>query len=197
MPNYAWTCRACSQRNEPQFEMCSNCECPAYSSLKQSEAYRAGTVDRSVNPARRNKEEFVPLETYQLVVRIRRTVIAYLISGGVAFVALAYLAFQYWNLSSTRTGGALVAWLTVALTFGPTAIFLYSLRCPRCSKAWLAQSHSHDRDGAFILWAFASWRSCAHCGLSVLAKPDTTISSNPSIEGTLPSKPGTAPHVKR
>lgn len=171
MPNYAWTCGACSQRNEPQFERCSNCECPAYSSLKQSEAHRAGIIHRPVNSARRAKEEFVPLETYQLVVRIRRTVIAYLVSGGVASVALAYLAFQYWNLSDSRSGGALVAWLAVALTFGPTAIFLSRLRCPRCSEAWLAQSHSHNRDGAFIVWAFASWRSCAHCYLSVAAKP--------------------------
>lgn len=173
MPTYPWTCGACSQRNEPQFEKCSNCECPAYCTLKQSEAYRASIVEDAVGPARKAKAEFVTLETYQRVVRIRITVIVYLISGVVASLALTYMAQQYWDLSSTKFGTAIVIWSGVALIIGPIAIFLSRLRCPRCSEAWLARNHSHDRDGPFILWAFASWRSCAHCGLSVAAKPET------------------------
>lgn len=171
MPNYAWTCGACSERNDPQFEKCSKCECPAYSTLKQTEAYRASIVKDEDNSARKAKAEFVPLETYQRVVRIRITIIVYLISGVVASLALTYLAHQYWDLSSTKFGTAIVIWLGVVLPVGPIAIFLSKLRCPRCSEEWLARNHSHDRDGPFIFWAVISWRSCAHCGLSVAAKP--------------------------
>lgn len=197
MPNYAWTCGACSHRNESPFETCSYCECPASSSLKQREAYRAATAEGQVKLARKPEAEFVTLETYQRVVRIRRTVVGYFISGGVASLALTYLTHQYWDLSTTKLGAAVVMWLGVALTFGPIAVFLSRLRCPRCSQSWLGQNHSNGRDGAFILWAFASWRSCAHCGLSVLAKPAIKMPSNPSIKGTSPGEPGAAPHVKR
>ena len=170
MPNYAWICGACSQRNEPQTEQCSLCSCPAASSFRQRKAYQAA-LNGTGPPIRPVAAETVPPEVYHQLVRIRRTVTIAFIVGVVVSFALSYVLLRYWNWSSSKAGVASVGFLALAVTFGPCAIFLSRLRCPRCSEPWLSQAHSRERNGAFMLWAVASWRSCASCGLSVAAKP--------------------------
>lgn len=171
MPNYTWTCGACGSRNEPQIEICSHCNCPAHSSLKQREAHSAAIGEGRVIPVRGSRQEFVSLELYLQVVEIRRTAIACFVSGVLALMVLMYLDQHYWDLSSTKLGVKLMVVSGVALIFGPIAIYWSKLRCPRCSQSWLSEGHSHSSHGVFIIWAFASSFSCAHCGLSLSARP--------------------------
>ncbi len=48
MPQYAWTCGACSHSNGPATEVCANCRCPAMSTLAQRRAFRASLDDPSL-----------------------------------------------------------------------------------------------------------------------------------------------------
>lgn len=169
MPTYTWTCPACGHSNLANTEACAICRCPAKSTLEQRRAHRA-EFDGTGPPVRMPTPQVVSASVGNALARIRRTVVFAILAGSVVSLLAAAWLHQYWAWSSSKGGVGTIGLVCVALVFGPCAKYLVSLRCPRCGKAWLSQSHSPERNGAFILWAFATWRSCASCGLSVKAR---------------------------
>jgi hypothetical protein len=173
MPSYAWSCAACGAVCPSITETCSTCGCPAISTVSQQEAFRAAL--RGIAPSVRLPvaEAKVDPEVALRLRALRLAVISLVAGGALASVALAWLLHQVWPWSNTKPGVAVISFISLAVVFWPCAQYLNKTRCPRCKEPWLAQAHSQDRDGWFALWAFAHWRSCAHCGLSVSAQART------------------------
>lgn len=175
MPSYAWSCAACGAVCPAATETCTTCGCPATSTVSQQEAFRAALrgTGPSIRPPAAEAEAEVELEVVASLRSLRLAVISSLAAGALASIALAWLLHQVWPWSNTKPGVAVVGFVSLALVFWPCAHYLNRTRCPRCREPWLAQAHSQERDGWFALWAFAHWRSCAHCGLSVSAQART------------------------
>jgi hypothetical protein len=169
MPEYAWRCAACGSSNGAGTEACASCRCPANSTVQQQRAYRA-ELEGVGAPVRVATPQLVSPPVRAALSRVRRTVVLLIAVGVLAALVLAVWLHQYWAWSSSKGGVGAVGFVSLALVFGPCAKYLASLRCPRCSSPWLSQAHSKERSGAFMLWAFASWRACASCGLSVGAQ---------------------------
>jgi hypothetical protein len=169
MPAYVWSCAACGTSNAANTEACTSCRCPATSTLKQQRAYRA-EFEGVGSPVRTPVPQVVSLSVRSALDRIHRTVVLFIVLGALVSLASAAWVHQYWAWSSSKGGVGAVGFISLALVFGPCAKYLTSLRCPRCSDPWLSNAHSNERHGSFMLWALASWRSCASCGLGVEAQ---------------------------
>jgi hypothetical protein len=169
MPSYAWSCPACKASCAPASEVCFQCGCPANSTVAQQHAFRAAHAG-SGPPARLPLfEAEVEVSVAAQLRSLRAAVLLRVFGGALASLLLAWLLHQFWAWSESKAGVAVVGFVSVALVFWPCARYLAKAQCPRCMSPWLSQSHSQEREGWFALWAFAHWRSCAHCGVSVNA----------------------------
>lgn len=170
MPSYAWRCLACESECAAGDEKCHVCGCPAKSSVSQHETYRKAHLGISPPVREPRPEPIVRPEVAKALQSISNTTLVLIVTSvAVAFLG-AWAVEWKWHLSSTRSGGMLLAAMCIGLTIAPLSWYLSRLKCPLCAQPWTGTTYVAAIDGWYPLWAFIRWRRCGSCGVSLSSR---------------------------